>query len=180
MPVIVPLVQGFEETEAIATIDLLRRADLNVRTVSLKDEFVTGSHGITIRPDSLLKEMKEEARAIVLPGGMPGTRNLASSNEIIDLVRDINGRNLLVAAICAAPTVLSKAGILKDREFTCYEGYEKEIPEGKHKKEPVVCDGNIITSRGLGTAIDFSLSIIEYLCDREKSEEIAKGILYLK
>ncbi len=180
MTVIIPLAPGFEETEAITVTDLLLRAGIDTKTVSLGKREVTGAHGITVIADMAFNEIDFEISSIVLPGGMPGTKNLADSQEIIDLIGVLNSQNALVAAICAAPSVLSKAGILNGKRFTCYPGYEKQITEGIHEKTPVVRDSNIITSMGPGTAIPFALSIIAYLTDETRASEAGNKFIYSK
>jgi len=177
MTILIPIAEGFEETEAVTVIDLLRRADLDVKTVSLDELFVEGAHGIKIMADCTFSEVDFEISSIVIPGGMPGTKNIAASEEIIDLIRILHSQNALIAAICAAPTVLSKAGILAGKRYTCYPGYEKEITEGIHENSAVVKDGNIITSMGPGTAAAFALEIIDHFCQK-RPEELAKKFIY--
>lgn len=172
------LSEGHEEVEAITIIDLLRRADIGVTIAGLNKIKVKGAHGITIETDILLERFKGDFDAIILPGGMPGTNFLKESKAVLSIVYDSYERGLLCAAICAAPIVLNAAGILSAKKFTCYPNFEEQIPEGIFVKEPVVKDGSIITSRGIGTAIPFSLTIISYLYDRSSAETIASQILY--
>jgi 4-methyl-5(b-hydroxyethyl)-thiazole monophosphate biosynthesis len=176
MKVLVPLAEGFEEIEAVTIIDLLRRAGIETVTASIGADTVKGSHGITITADMLLDE-KTRFDAIVLPGGMPGSKNLKNDPRVISIIKEINSSGGLTAALCAAPIVLSEAGVLKKRKFTCYPGYEKEIPEGIHNKENVVIDGSIITGMGAGPAPLFALTIVEYLKDKETAQRIKEQII---
>ncbi|MBN2037047.1 MAG: DJ-1/PfpI family protein [Chitinispirillaceae bacterium] len=169
---------GFEETEAVTVIDLLRRAQIRVSVLGLHSLAVKGSHDITIRTDGLLQDFDEPFDGIVLPGGMPGTTNLAESNTVLDLVRDAHCRQALCAAICAAPLVLGRAGILQNRTATCYPGIEKELFGATVVKETVVRDKNIITSRGPGTAVAFGLAIVSYLAGQTEADRIAAAVLH--
>jgi len=176
MKVLVPLAEGFEEIEAVTIIDLLRRAGIETVTAALTLNPVKGSHGITVTADVIFDE-KTDFDAIVLPGGIPGSTNLKNATRIINIIRRINSSGGLTAAICAAPIVLSEAGVLKNRKFTCYPGYEKDIPEGIHIKENVVIDGSIITGMGAGPAPLFALAIIEYLKDKQTAQKIKEQII---
>lgn len=173
------LAEGHEEIEAITPIDLLRRAGIKVTVAGLNKKEITGAHGLTTICDTTLEEYNDDFDAIILPGGMPGTTNLMNSAKVIELVKQTSkDASRLCAAICAAPRVLSKAGILKNKRFTCYPGVEDNIPEGKHSIDNVVIDENIITSRGVGTAIDFSLAIVEFLVDTYAADLLANKIIY--
>ncbi len=173
------LADGHEEIEAITPIDMLRRAGIDVTVAGLEKKEITGAHGIKTVTDIVLKDYKETFDALILPGGMPGTINLMKSEQVLNLVKETTkSSTMLCAAICAAPRVLSKAGILKNKKFTCYPGVEEQIPEGKHTPEKVVIDENIITSRGVGTAIDFSLAIVEFLIDTYAADLLANKIIY--
>jgi 4-methyl-5(b-hydroxyethyl)-thiazole monophosphate biosynthesis len=176
--VITVLAQGFEETEAVTPIDLLRRAGVTVTVLGLDSASVTGSHGITITADKLLKDFSCPIDGIVLPGGMPGTRNLANSAPLLDLIRATFKRGGLCAAICAAPTVLAKAGILTGHRATCFPGCEKELGGAVYEEKEVVRDRTIITSRGVGTVVPFSLELITYLMNHETAAKIKKAIVY--
>jgi 4-methyl-5(b-hydroxyethyl)-thiazole monophosphate biosynthesis len=176
MKVLVPLADGFEEIEAVTIIDLLRRAGIDTVTASIGAATVKGSHGITVIADMLLDE-KTRFDAIVLPGGMPGSDNLKNDPQIISIIKEINNSGGLTAALCAAPIVLSEAGILKSRKFTCYPGFEKDIPEGICVKESVVTDGSIITGMGAGPAPLFALEIIKYLTNEETAQKIKEQII---
>jgi 4-methyl-5(b-hydroxyethyl)-thiazole monophosphate biosynthesis len=172
------LAPGFEEVEAVTCIDLLRRAGVSVTVLGLDSREVTGSHGITIAADSLFRDFSGPLDGIILPGGMPGTKNLADAAPLLDLLRTTHKRGKLCAAICAAPTVLGKAGILSGRKATCYPGCEKELDGAAFTEQEVVRDGNIITSRGVGTAIPFALEVIAYLVSPDAAGKIRKSLVY--
>ena len=178
--VLVFLVNGFEEIEAMAPIDLLRRAGIIVDTVSInEDNQVTSSRKITVLTDKIINEINfEEYEMIVLPGG-PGTENYMKSEKLQEKLKEFSV-NRKLGAICAAPTILSALGILKGKQAICFPACEPDlIKDGAIiVNQDVVKDNNIITSRGAGTAIDFSLSLIEELLGKNKSHEIRKEILY--
>jgi 4-methyl-5(b-hydroxyethyl)-thiazole monophosphate biosynthesis len=177
--VITVLASGFEETEAITFIDLLRRAGVSVTLLGLDSPEVTGSHNITVVVDKLFAGFRDPFDGIVLPGGMPGTKHLANCARLLDLIRETHKRGGLCAAICAAPIVLGKAGILAGRKATCYPGLEKKLTGAQLSEDvPVVRDRNVITSRGVGTAIPFALKLISYLVNPEASEKVKKSIVY--
>jgi 4-methyl-5(b-hydroxyethyl)-thiazole monophosphate biosynthesis len=167
--VLVLLAEGFEEIEAVTVIDVLRRAEIEVQSASLNGTKVTGSHGIALVADATLDDVEEQMfDAVVLPGGMPGARHLRESHAVLNLLRDAAHKGKFVAAICAAPTALDVAGVLKGRRATSYPGHE--LTSADYVEEPVVVDGNIITSRGPGTAFDFSLKLVEKLVGPEVAE----------
>jgi 4-methyl-5(b-hydroxyethyl)-thiazole monophosphate biosynthesis len=177
--VITVLASGFEETEAITFIDLLRRAGVTVTVLGLDSAEVTGSHNITVVADKLFTGFRDPFDGIVLPGGMPGTKNLANSIRLLELIRETHQRGGLCAAICAAPIVLGKAGILTGVKVTCFPGFEKELGGAKFSEDvPVVRDRNVITSRGVGTAIPFALELISYLVNPAAAATVKNSILY--
>lgn len=176
--VITILATGFEETEAVTFIDLLRRAQVKVTVLGLDARAVTGARGITIVADGLFQEFNGPFDGIVLPGGMPGTKNLIASKRLLDLIGETNKRKALCAAICAAPTAFARAGILRNVKATCFPGMENELTGAVVSKEPVVRDNNIITSRGVGTAIPFALELISYLTSEETAKKVAEAIVY--
>jgi len=176
--IITVLAPGFEETEAVVIIDLLRRAQVKVTVLGLETREVRGAHDITIIADETFSAFKSPFDGIVLSGGMPGTRNLAASPALLDLIRQTNRRKGLCAAICAAPTVLAKAGILKGVSATCFPGMEKELAGAVFIDQPVVRDNHIITSKGAGTAVPFVLELISYLAGKEAAERVAAAIVY--
>lgn len=178
------LANGFEEIEALATLDVLRRGGVDVKTVSvLYDKFVTGSHKTTVVADMTYGEFKAEVQldgtdgsdVMIFPGGMPGTRNLAENGEIINFMRLHYAEGGAVAAICAAPgLVVSQLPSLQGKHFTCFDGFE-DAPVargGIYEKKPAVRDGNLITGRGAGCAVEFGLAILAHL----KGEEAAAAV----
>ncbi len=173
----VPLAEGFEEIEATTIIDVLRRAGLKVVTAGLSGITVKGSSGVKIIADAELKNINpDEFSAIVLPGGYPGYVNLAESEKVLKIIKEFNSQNKMVAAICGAPTVLARAGILNNRNATVYPGLEKELPKSSDKR--VVVDNNIITSQGPGTAMEFALKLVEILSGEDKAKEIKEQLLF--
>jgi 4-methyl-5(b-hydroxyethyl)-thiazole monophosphate biosynthesis len=176
--VITVLAPGFEETEAVTTIDLLRRAGVTVSVLGLDAREVIGAHDITITADRPFGDFSGPFDGIVLPGGQPGTKNLANSAPLLDLIRRTHKQGGLCAAICAAPTVLGKAGILAGYKATCYPGCEKELGGAEFTELEVVRDRNVITSRGVGTAIPFALELISYLISPDAADKVRKSIIY--
>ena len=164
------LADGFEETEAIAPIDMLRRAKKEVVTVGVTGKVVTSSHGVPVTADITQDEIQlnDQLEMIVLPGGMPGTLNEEASEQ----------QNRYLTAICAAPSILGHRGLLNGKHAVCYPGFESALTGAEVGTEGVVQDGNIITARGAGVAIDFGLALVAALCGVEKSAEIRKGIVY--
>ena len=174
------LAEGFEEVEGLTAVDLLRRAGAEVTMAAVGESLdVTGSHGIQVKADRLL-DVEEERKAdlLVLPGGQPGTRNLNGCSVLLELLKEFDQEGKKIAAICAAPTVLGGAGLLEGRKATCYPSCEDGLKGAEVCKDRVAVDGHIITSRGVGTAIPFALSLIEQLYNKEKAEEIRKSIIY--
>lgn len=178
------LANGFEEIEALATLDVLRRGGVDVKAVSvLYDKFVTGSHKTTVVADMTYGEFKaevqldgtDESDVMIFPGGMPGTRNLAENGEIINFMRLHYAEGGAVAAICAAPgLVVSQLPSLQGKHFTCFDGFE-DAPVargGIYEQKPAVRDGNLITGRGAGCAVEFGLAILAHL----KGEEAAAAV----
>jgi 4-methyl-5(b-hydroxyethyl)-thiazole monophosphate biosynthesis len=173
--VLVPLADGFEEIEAVTIVDLLRRAGVEVRTASLAGREVTGSHGITVMADSGLDEVEAgDYDMIVLPGGMPGTTHLKSDSRVVRLLRQFAESGRYTAAICAAPSVLAHAGLLEGRKATSFPGFltAGSAPGIRLSEDAVVVDGKVATSRGPGTALPFSLALIELLEGPEVRREV--------
>lgn len=171
------LINGFEEIEAVGTVDVLRRAGLNVRTVSLtEEEVVPGSHGIPVTADLLFEDVPfEKAELLVIPGG---TTAYNGHEELKKMVKTFYDNGEKVAAICASPMVLGGLGILKGRKATCYPGFEKYLEGAElHTDQPVVVDGNVITGRGPGLTIDFALKLVEVMAGKEKRDEVAAQLL---
>jgi 4-methyl-5(b-hydroxyethyl)-thiazole monophosphate biosynthesis len=175
MRLIVPLAEGFEEIEAIAVIDILRRANIKVDVVGVEDEVVAGRNGIKVLCDKIITDVKpEDYDGIVLPGGNPGYKNLENNQQVINIIKSLNGRGKLVAAICASPTILEKIGILEDKKATCYPTMKDKIKN--FVNERVVVDKNIITSQGPGTAIEFALEIVRFF-NPSLYEQLKKELL---
>ena len=170
------LADGFEELEAIAPLDILRRAGLKVQTVGIGGKTAVGSHGIAIICDITVDRIDAQAcEGVILPGG-PGHTRLAESFAVLELLRVAAQRGALLAAICAAPSVLGQQGYLRDKKACCYPGYEDKLSGAQVCYDPVVADGNVITSRGAGTAVAFGLALVEYLVSPEKAREIAAQV----
>ncbi len=174
------LAEGFEEVEALTVVDLLRRAEIDITMVSIMDtKRVAGAHGITIEADELYDDVNfSQAKMLVLPGGMPGTKYLGEHEGLVTMLKSFNDKNKLIAAICAAPSVLGVNGILKGKKATSYPGFEDKLVDAVVSTDSVVNDQNIITSRGLGTAIPFALKIIERLKGKDTSKSISESIIY--
>lgn len=174
------LADGFEETEAVAPIDLLRRAGKKVVTVGVGDNVITGSHGIPVVADTIAQEapLDDELEMIVLPGGMPGTLNLEKSPYVQAAIDYCAANNKYIGAICAAPSILGHKGLLKGRTAVCYEGFEAQLEGANIGSEPVAVDGQFITSRGAGTAIDFGLKLVEAAVSEEESIRLRNAIIY--
>ena len=177
--VLIPMADGFEEVEAVTIVDLLRRGGIDVVTASVgASKMVTGAHGVPVGADKMIADVKDESfTAVILPGGMPGTTNLAESDVLGGILKSHEQNGAVVAAICAAPTVLAKHGILQGKNATCYPGFEDKVTGATMKDQAVVEDGKIVTSKGPGTAIEFSLKMIEKLEGPQKSQEVRQGIL---
>ena len=172
------LAPGFEEIEALAVVDVLRRAELDVLTVGVGEDFVIGSHQIPVACDIAEKNLilDEKVEAIVLPGGMPGTLNLEKSETVQKAIDWATENNKLVCAICAAPSILGHKGILDGKNATCFPGFEDELFGAEISKDYVVKDGNIITARGMGSAIEFGLQIAEVLTSKENAQKIRASL----
>ncbi len=177
MKVLVPLANGFEEIEAISIVDVLRRAGIEVVTAGLPGTIVEGSRKVKVIADRKIDDVrKEDFDAVVLPGGDPGYVNLSKSKKVTDMLMDFNEKNKTIAAICASPSILGKLGILDGKKATIYPGMEKDIPKPRDGK--VVVDGNVITSQGPGTAIDFALEIISKAKGRFFAQDIREQLVY--
>lgn len=179
MRAIVPLADGFEEIEAVTIIDLFRRAGIEVTVAGVHGTSATGSHGITMQCDARIEGCNfDGADALVLPGGMPGSRALRESEPVRDAVTRLVSDGKLVAAVCAAPTVLASCGVLRGRRATSHPAHAHEMDDSIYVEDAVVEDGNIITSRGAGTSIDFALAVVARLVGEGTAREIAERIVY--
>ena len=167
------LADGFEVTEALATVDVLRRANLPVTTVGIGSEEITSSHGITVLPDVVETDLDfEDMTAIVLPGGMPGTLNLEKSEIVINCVKHCYENDKIVAAICAAPSILGHLGMLEGRKATCFPGFESELYGASHTTEHTATDGKVITGKGAGCAIEFGHAIVTVAISKEIADKV--------
>jgi len=172
------LAEGFEEIEAITIADVLRRAGVEAVLVGVAGTPVRGAHAIQVAADALLSDAAaEDWDAVILPGGMPGSKNLADSAPVRALLREQHGRGRRVAAICAAPIALSAAGVLEGKRATCYPGFEKELRGASLETRAVVVDGNVTTSRGPGTAFEFALELVSQLVGGKAAEDLRSGML---
>ena len=172
------LAEGFEEMEAIAPIDLLRRAGCTVETVSVGNELlVVGAHGIGIRADRLIADITTDAlEAVVLPGGMPGTLNLEASEAVQSLIGYAHDNGLILGAICAAPSILGHRGFLEGKHAVCYPGFEKDLIGAMVETASVVTDGTVITAKGAGVADQFGLALVAVLVNEKTAESLREGI----
>ena len=177
--ILIHLANGFEEIEAITLIDVLRRAGCEVVTVSVTGKLeVTGAHGITLLADKLFDESDYgQTDMIVLPGGQPGSDNLNRHEGLRKQITTFHQQGKLLAAICAAPLVLGSTGVLKGKKATCYPGVESQLTGATCTGNAVEVDGNIITGKGPGLALSFSLALVEKLIGKSKVEELRKAMI---
>ena len=177
--VLVIMAEGFEEIEAITIIDVLRRAGLDVIVAGVSGKTIAGAHGIQVQADIELGKYHETPDAVVLPGGMPGSQNLAESEEVAMILKKVHSQKKVVGAICAAPALaLGKHGILEGKKATCYPGFEKHFPaSAKFTNQRVVVDGNVVTGSGPGSALEFALELVAQLGDSKKAAELKEGML---
>jgi 4-methyl-5(b-hydroxyethyl)-thiazole monophosphate biosynthesis len=178
MKVFIFLADGFEEIEAIAPIDIFRRADIDVTTVSISNEkSVRGAHNIAVQADKLFKEVDFSTNDLLyLPGGMPGTRNLDAHEGLKELFLKQAGENKKIAAICAAPSILGKLGLLNGKEAICYPGFENQLAGATISKYKIVKSGKIYTAKGAGVAIQFALKLVEELKGKTLADKIEESI----
>lgn len=171
---------GFEEVEALTVVDILRRGGVDCQTVSIMGDYdVTSSHAITIRADLLFEEKDlSDADMLIMPGGIPGTPNLKAHTGLEKLIRQYVADGKYLVAVCAAPTIYGEMGLLDGKQATCYPGMEDGLLGAMPSTESVVCDGQFITSRGMGTCIDFGLVLLEKLVGKATADEISKKIVY--
>ncbi|MBQ3947297.1 MAG: DJ-1/PfpI family protein [Ruminococcus sp.] len=173
------LANGFEETEAIAPIDLLRRSGKTVVTVGVGDNIITGSHGIPVVTDTIAQEapLTDELEMIILPGGMPGTLNLEKSDYVQAAIDYCVANNKYIGAICAAPSILGHKGLLNGKKAVCYEGFETQLEGAVIADTSVAEDGIFITARGAGVAGDFGLKLVEKAVSKAESDRQRRAIL---
>lgn len=173
------LANGFEEIEALATVDVLRRAQIPVQTVSItNDRVVTGAHDIPVTADTTFSEADfSDVEVLVLPGGMPGAKHLNEHKELKALIKEFNAKGKSIAAICAAPMVLGGLRLLDGKRATCYPGFEPELTGAQTTGESVVVDGNITTGKGPGLAFDFALRLVEQIAGLSTRQQVQNGLL---
>jgi len=176
--VLIPLADGFEEIEALALVDILRRAEIGVVLAGLRPGQVVSAHKVGIIPDETIDNVTVAGfDMIILPGGQPGTDNLLKDFRVKRLLNDFNSAGKIIGAICAAPIVLAEAGLLNGKRVTCYPSYSDKLGNALYEDTPVVSDGNLITSQGPGTAIAFALAVVSRLAGRHEAEAIGKDLL---
>ncbi len=173
------LAEGFEEIEALCPLDLLRRAGVDVKTVAVgNNKTVAGAHNISVVADMCEGEYSDEnPDMVILPGGMPGTLNLDSSDTVHRALDFALREESYIAAICAAPSILGKRGILKGKEAICYPGFEDKLTGANISKNRVVVDGRIITAAGMGVALEFGLVLVALLCGKDKADALRKSVI---
>ena len=173
------LADGFEEIEAISVIDILRRAEIDLKVVSINDSLkVTSDRGLVVQGDMLIDDIeKENIESIILPGGS-GHKNLEKSKKVTDLLTYAYSENLYIFAICASPSILGKLGWLNGKNATCYRGFEKHLKGAKHTGEDVTVDGKIITSKGPGTAHKFAYEIVSTLKDKKLADTLKDAMIF--
>lgn len=168
------LADGFEECEALVPLDILRRSNIEVKTVGIGNSYISGAHGITVKADLTEDEVELDGKlsCVILPGGMPGTLNLKENETVIKTLEFAKNNNLLICAICAAPMILGGLGYLDGKKATCFPGFEKELLGADVKPFGVVKDGNIITAKGAGVAFEFGFEIVSALKDKETADNL--------
>ena len=176
--VLVPIAPGFEEIETITVVDILRRAGARVNLAGTEEGPLKGSRGVLVLPDDSLDNiMDKDFDLIVLPGGQPGTDKLRKDVRVTQLLKKMDGLKKNIAAICAAPLVLKDAGILENRYITSHPSVQNELQGISYKEDRVVVDGHIVTSQSPGSAMEFSLKLVEILFGRERMDVVNKGVL---
>lgn len=172
------LAEGFEEIEALATVDFLRRCYIEVVTVGIGSKEVTGAHNITVQADitESLVEKSDKLQGVVLPGGMPGTLNLQNSDVVNEMLDFAQEKGLVIGAICAAPSVLGEKGLLKGKKATCFPGFEDKLLGAEFTGNYAEVDGNIVTGKGAGATIDFAQKIAEKFVDAQKAMEVKQSM----
>lgn len=173
------LAEGFEEVEALAPLDIIRRAGLEIKTVGVGSKTVIGSHGIPVTADITVDEFSDAAPdMVILPGGMPGTKNLDANETVHKAIADAVKNGAYLCAICAAPMILGKLGLLVGKKATCFPGFEEYLAGAIVTGQKVAVDGRIITAKGMGAAVEFGLAIVAALKDETTANELAKAIMF--
>ncbi len=176
------LADGFEEIEALAPLDFLRRANVEIQAVGVTGELVTGAHNIVVKSDISIDDvvLDDDLDGIILPGGMPGAQNLNNSAQVQNAIDFCAENGKIISAICAAPFILGRKGLLNGKNATCFPGFEEELKGANVLSDGVVSDGNIITGKGAGVAWEFGAQICAKLLGKEKSDSILKAIQWKK
>lgn len=173
------LANGCEECEALLVVDLLRRAGIDLVTVSLTDEKeILSAHNVPIRADITIAEVGQDADLLVLPGGLPGTEYLAESDALDKIIRDYHDAGKYLAAVCAGPSVYGRKGLLRGRKATCYPGFERYLQDAEYTADAVTVDGQFITANGLGACFVFPFKLIELLTDRQTAQDVADAVQF--
>ncbi len=176
--VLVTLAPGFEEIETVTVVDILRRAGARVVLAATEEGPVEGSRGVSVLPDTLIDQVDDtDFDLVVLPGGQPGTDNLQKNEKVKAILQNMHRSGKQVAAICAAPIVLHSAGILKNRVVTSHPSVKDQLSGIEYSEERVVVDGNIITSRSPGTALEFALKLVEILFNQDRRDTVNSGVM---
>ena len=176
--IITYLANGFEEIEALATVDILRRCEFDVKTVGVGGNTIIGAHNITVIADDVDDAVKadDNIEAVILPGGMPGTLNEEKSEFVQGMIDYCNKNNILICAICAAPSILGNKGLLKGKKATCFPGFEDKLIGAKVQDDLVVRDGNFITAKGAGASFEFAFEIAKALCKEDTARKIKESM----
>lgn len=169
---------GYEEVEALSVVDVLRRGKVDVTMVGVSGQAVTSSHGISINMDQTVEEIQfEDFGMLVLPGGVPGIHSLAACEQLMKALDQFKAENKWIAAICAAPSILGEAGLLKGEKATCYPGFEDKLLGCEHQEDGVVVSNHLITGKGAGYGFEFALKLLEIIKGKECAEQVKKGML---
>ena len=172
------IAKGFEEIEALCPLDLMRRAGLDVTTVGVGDTFITGAHGITVQTDIADSDFRaDDLEMVFLPGGMPGTLNLAASKTVSDTIKHATERGCYIAAICAAPSILGDMGLLEGKQAVCYPGFEKRLTGATVPDKKVVLDGKVLTAKGMGAALEMGLEIVRIYRGEDTAKDLAHAVI---
>ena len=176
------LANGFEEIEALAPVDFLLRAGIDVKTVGVSGKFCRGAHGINVEADILLEDvaLDDNLQGVILPGGMPGAENLNNSEDVQKVIDYCAENNRIIGAICAAPFILGRKGLLNGKNATCFPGFEDELKGANLVDVGVIIDGNIVTAMGAGVAWEFGAAICSIITGEEKELQILRGIQWRK
>jgi len=177
MKVFMPVADGFEDIEAMTVVDVLRRAGITIDIVGVPGTFIRSRSGVRITVDKRLQEVNvDEYDGVIIPGGNEGVKNLSRSISLLNMIKKMNAQGKLVGAICAAPLILAKIGVLDDKRATIYPGLERELTYPRDG--PVVVDKNVITSQGPGTAMDFALKLVEVLAGKGEIQKLKEKLIY--